>query len=394
MHVEFRQPRDGAHDIRRFVHHNHGGGPQTRFDRDQAVEIHQHGVAHRSRDHRHRGATGDHRQQAVPAAAHAARVLVDEILQGDAHLLLDGAGVVHMARDAEQLGAGILRPAEAGEPRRAAAHDFGNRRHRFDVVDGGRAAVKAGIGREWRLEARHALAALEAVDQRRFLAADVGAGAAVDVDVEIPARTAGVLAEQPRLAGFFDGGLDAVAFVVELAAYIDVTGVGAHGEAADQAAFQKLVRLVAQDLAVLAGARLAFVGVDHQIMRASVVHLRHERPFEAGEEAGAAAPAHPRFLDLVHDPLAALCQDRLGAVPVAACPRALEPPIVQAVEVREDAVLVAQHHSPRRAGTSVRLVGPPAGSQPLRPDCGPGFISRPALSVIKSFSADCGSRSS
>ena len=55
--------------------------------------------------------TRDDSQQVVPAAAHAAAVLVDELPEGDAHLLLHRAGPVHVAADAEQLGA--CAPAES-----------------------------------------------------------------------------------------------------------------------------------------------------------------------------------------------------------------------------------------------------------------------------------------
>ena len=97
------------------------------------------------------------------------------------------------------------------------------------------------------------------------------------------------------------------------------------------------------DLAVLAGAGLGLVGIDDEVVRPPVRLLRHERPFEAGREAGAAAAAQARGLDLVDDAVAALLQDRLGAVPGAARPRAFEAPVVQAVEVLEDAVLVGEH---------------------------------------------------
>ena len=50
-------------------------------------------------------------------------MLVDQLAEGEAHRLFDVAGLVHVARDAEQLGAGIVRAADAGEPRRAAAQD-------------------------------------------------------------------------------------------------------------------------------------------------------------------------------------------------------------------------------------------------------------------------------
>ena len=47
----------------------------------QAVEIHQHGVADRLRNDRDRCAAGNHRQQIVPPAAHAAGMLVDQFPQ-------------------------------------------------------------------------------------------------------------------------------------------------------------------------------------------------------------------------------------------------------------------------------------------------------------------------
>src|SRR6185312_13077845 len=105
----------------------------------------------------------------------------------------------------------------------------------------------------------------------------------------------------------------------------------------EDAALDQFVRIVAQDVAVLAGAGLALVGVDDEIARPLAL-LRHERPFEPGREAGAAAAAQPGFLAFVDDPVAALGDDGLGAVPVAAPARPGETPIVLAIEVGEDAV--------------------------------------------------------
>src|SRR3546814_8048444 len=76
---------------------------------------------------------------------------------------------------------------------------------------------------------------------------------------------------------------------MELATDIDITGVRTHGEAGEQAALDQLVRVPAHDVPVLAGPGFTLVGVDDQIVRAAVRLLRHERPFEAGREAGAAA---------------------------------------------------------------------------------------------------------
>src|SRR5262249_51558280 len=125
----------------------------------------------------------------------------------------------------------------------------------------------------------------------------------------------------------------------------DVAGMRPHGEAGDQAALDQEMRVVAHDLPVLAGAGLRLVGIDHEVGRAPVRLLGHERPFEAGREAGAAAPALAGGLHLVDDGVAALVEDRLGVVPGAARPRARKAPIVRAVEVLEDAVLVLKHHS-------------------------------------------------
>ena len=120
-----------------------------------------------------------------------------------------------------QLGAGVVRPADAGEPGRAAAQDVGHLGDGLDIVDGGRAAVEAHIGRERRLQPRLALLALEAFQQRRFLAADIGAGAVMHDDVEIPAVDV-VLADQLGLIGLLDRRLQPLALANEFAADIDV----------------------------------------------------------------------------------------------------------------------------------------------------------------------------
>ena len=271
--------------------------------------------------------------------------------------------------------------ADAGEPGRAAPHDVGRRRDGLDIVDGGRAAVEAHIGRERRLQPRLALLALEALQQRGFLAADIGAGAVVDVEVEVPAVDI-VLADQLRLVGLIDRRLEMLALADEFAADIDVAGVRAHRAAGDQAAFDQKMRIVPHDLAVLAGAGLGLVGIDHKIVRPSVRLLRHERPFQAGREAGAAAAAQSRRLHLVDDPVAALVEDRLGAVPGAPRPRARQAPVMEAVEIPEDAVLVVQHHT-----LSFNVVGPPIGAENWRPFCGPGFgglpPAKPSSTLLK-----------
>src|SRR5690606_16167538 len=84
-----------------------------------------------------RSATGDHGEQVIPAAADATAMLFDDLFEADAHGFFEGRGLVHMARDAHQLGAGIVGAADAGEPGAAATEDFRHDRDGFDIVDGG-----------------------------------------------------------------------------------------------------------------------------------------------------------------------------------------------------------------------------------------------------------------
>ena len=118
------------------------------------------------------------------------------------------------------------------------------------------------------------------------------------------------------------------------------------------------------DLPVLAGAGLRLVGVDDEVVRPAVRLLGHERPFQPGREAGAAAPAQARLLHLVDDPVAALVEEELGAVPGA---RACAPPpgpAMQAVEVGEDAVAVGEHVDFSGFGLSpTAALGTPAGRE-------------------------------
>ena len=187
MLVEIREPGDGADDIGRLVHDDDGRRAEPALQLLQAVEIHGQVVALAGRDARHRRAAGDDGEQIVPAAADAAGVAVDQLAQRHPHLLLDIAGLVHMAREAEELGAGVVGLAERGEPGRAAAEDIGHDRDQLDIVDGGWRAIEPDIGREWRLQPRHALLAFEAFEQRRLLAANIGAGAVMQIEIEVPA---------------------------------------------------------------------------------------------------------------------------------------------------------------------------------------------------------------
>ncbi len=233
----------------------------------------------------------------------------------------------------EQLGAFVLRIADAREPLRAAAKDGRRDRDALDIVDRRRAAIQTSARRERGLEARLALLAFEALKHRHLFAADVRAGTAVDEDVEVVAAACRVLAEQAGVVAFLDGAPQDLGLADELAADVDVGRPRAHGEAGNQRAFQQLMRIVADDLAVLAGAGLGLVRVDDQEIGLTGLRLLgHEAPLHAGREAGAAAPAQSGGLDRVDDRVLADGHQRLGIVPVPALLRSLQPRLLEAVD--------------------------------------------------------------
>ena len=78
----------------------------------------------------------------------------------------------------------------------------------------------------------------------------------VDVNIIVPTRTGGVFTQQASRIGFVDSHLQGFALANELAAHINIASVRAHGETGQQATFQQLVRLIAHNIAVFAGAWL------------------------------------------------------------------------------------------------------------------------------------------
>mmetsp|Transcript_21192 Transcript_21192/g.62619 ORF Transcript_21192/g.62619 Transcript_21192/m.62619 type:complete len:254 (-) Transcript_21192:701-1462(-) len=161
VRVELGEAADRSHNVSRLVENRDRRGAQARAHVLEGVKVHEHIVAGLLGHDGHGRAARDHSQEVVPAAAHAAAVLLEEFPEGDAHLLLDGDGVVHVARDAEELGARIVFAPKTGEPVTAPSHDGRRHRHRLHVGDGGRAAVEPCVGRERGLQARLSRLALE-----------------------------------------------------------------------------------------------------------------------------------------------------------------------------------------------------------------------------------------
>jgi hypothetical protein len=139
----------------------------------------------------HGDAAGDGALELL-AVAHAAAVLLDEGAKGDAEVELVAAGLVDVSGHAHELGAPGGRAADGGaapllaEPLPAVLDDAGEVGEGFDVVDDGGLAEEALERGEGRLDAGPAALALKAFEECGFLAADVGACAAVDVALDGP----------------------------------------------------------------------------------------------------------------------------------------------------------------------------------------------------------------
>ena len=111
--VEVGDAPDGGDDVGRLVHDDDGRRAHARLELGQRIEIERQVLAGVGRQAWHRRAARDHRQQVVPAAAHAAGMPLQQFAQRNAHLLLDHARLLDVARDLEQLGAGVVGLADA-----------------------------------------------------------------------------------------------------------------------------------------------------------------------------------------------------------------------------------------------------------------------------------------
>src|SRR5215469_166898 len=176
---------------------------------------------------------------------------LDQLLEREAHLLLDIARRVDVAGDAENLRPAVSRPANPREPRRAAAQDGWHDRDSLDIVDRCRTTVESDSCRKWRFQPRLALASFEAFEKPSLLAADIRTGAPVQIEVEVVARAASVFADQSPRISFVDRRLQPQRFVIEFAADVNVAVVHAHPDRCQQAAFDQFLWVVAQDVAIL-----------------------------------------------------------------------------------------------------------------------------------------------
>src|SRR5207245_3923427 len=115
----------------------------------------------------------------------------------------------------------------------AAEDDFRNVDEGFDVVDDGRLAEQAGLRGERRLVARLAAVALDRIEQRGFLAANISASAAAQLDIKAQAAAENVMAQQSVGASRGDGVPEPFSGQRIFAANVDVALLRVGGERRD-----------------------------------------------------------------------------------------------------------------------------------------------------------------
>ncbi len=131
------------------------------------------------------------------------------------------------------------------------------------------------------------------------------------------------------------------------------------GVGRDDHPFDQLMRVRHQQLAVLVGAGLHLVAVADQVLLAGLVD-REERPFQAGDEAGAATPAQPRTLDQLDQVFRAHLQRLAQALVAAGLLVFLEQDRLARTTVLEQHLRVVAH-APTSARMSARMVSTCSG---------------------------------
>src|SRR5262249_3160430 len=142
-----------------------------------------------------------------PPRARTAADIVDQLAEGDAECRLEQTAALDIAGKLDRHGAARFAHAEIAVMRAAFAHDDRHARERQHVVDHGWLAEQADMGGQRRLGAALAALALEALEQRSLLAADIGAGPGSHLHVEIEFRAGDTAPEHAALARLAHGDL-------------------------------------------------------------------------------------------------------------------------------------------------------------------------------------------
>src|SRR5579863_4505089 len=214
---------------------------------------------------------------------HAAAKLVDQFPHGDARRRQLHAGIFDPPRNRVTAQTKALIAAVALPPARALLDDVAHPPQRLDIVDQRRQSEQPDLERIWRLVPRQSTLALDAFEQRGFLAADIGAGAAPHMQPRPARRQFRDLARQEFARGrIFVADVD-----VDLARLDDM--------GADQRTLEKAMRIGLEIITVLERSGFALIAVDGHQPGAWLA--QHRAPFAPRREARAAEAAQGSMVE-------------------------------------------------------------------------------------------------
>ena len=200
----------------------------------------------------------------------------------------------------EEPGAALLRCSDAREVLGPFAQDVGKAGQRLHVVDDGWTLEESRNRGEWRLDFRKPFPSLQRGQQGCFLAADVGAGAAMDDHVEVEAAALDVLSKPAIGVRFLHRATEALSRPEVFAPNVHVRLVAADRIGSDDHAFDQRVGVALENVSVLECARFSLVPVDDEILGFRTA-LGDEGPLSRGWESRAAQTAQVCAGHLVDD---------------------------------------------------------------------------------------------
>src|SRR5437588_1881408 len=313
--VEVDQAPGDVDEAGGLVHEHHRAGAERGARLHHRVHV-EGEVEVLGEEHLHRAAAGLERLERPPLP-HPAAVLLEELANRPAELHLVAAGMLDVPGAAPHPGAAAALGADRLEPLPTAGDDVGQVAEGLDVVHHRRLAVEALDRGEGRLEPRLAAPALEGVDERGLLAADVGAGAAVDDDVATEVGAEDALADIALGARLLDAALEQQPLVVILPADVEEGVLHLERIGGDEDPLDQLMGVLVDEVAVLEAAGLGLVGVDAEVAGEHVAG--EERPLRPGGEAGPSAAPQPAELHLLDDLVGSALPQR-GAQRLVAAP--------------------------------------------------------------------------
>ena len=204
-----------------------------------------------------------------------------------------------MAGNTEQFSTACIRNTFVGKRLSAVTDNEGDGGERFGIVDGGRFAVQAERGGEWRFEARLTFFAFQRFEQCGFFTANICTVAVMGEEFKFKIRTQNIFTQKTCSTRLGKCGLKALVAFENFAVNVVVARFRTHRVTGDNHAFNQGMGIEHDDVAVFKCTRLAFVGIADDVFF-SREGTGHKAPFQTGREARTATAAQAGGFDLVN----------------------------------------------------------------------------------------------